>query len=1102
MKILPFLLLMAFAIPLAAQQNSSSCDRLIKEAKDFERNGQFRQAIQKYNSAKVACGASQNKTIDAYILQVFDKIEAQKNRAVEAEKALGQEKIRVEKERDRALLAEEKALRETERAEKSSLVNFNVALALNTVRSNPTLALRLAEANYVRNPSETVAEATYFQILGDTSLRFYEREYPAGAPVICLASNPEGTLAAAGLYNGQVILWRLDAPNVEPEVIYDFDYQVNALRFSPDGRYFLAGGTDGIMVLWTVSNFKTPILEKSPMDDSILSACFTPDGKDIYYSLEGTGVIYRANFDNPEINVDTFIYGSPLSGELALSPDGKYVATSNMLGEIRVWETASPGQPLAILNGHKERVQALRFSPDGQYLFSGAWDGLIQQWDIQSPQAPLHTYQGDGNRVYALSFHPEGNLFLSGGIDQTVKLWTPGNSTPLYTYSGNTAPTRAVHFVASGSEFWSGCENGTLKKWSIFARPPRLQSVNAHSGTITGLFFSSQHHCLLSTGLDGKIRRWDANLNLRDDRDVHDGRILLADFNEKTGAGLSFGADNLFKTWQLKDSLIVTGQIAPKQSTPFALKIAPSGRLVAVSWSDSTAWIAKAGTPDQALFSFPGGHGRILSFAFTADEKSIYSSHQDGSIRQWALRGNQPELTHAWYGHWSEVAALYLAQNGKQLISIGTDRRIRLWDIGDSIVLNSSLELSRLPSNVLTFLALAPDESAFATVAATTGSRTELGIFQRTGAREPFWVYPKDTCLATAAVYEPKGNFLYVALEDGRIEKRATPQWFIDNRVARNTEDELLYNGLRVDTAYLIRKANNASLSAKARYFQQCRDLETSLKLWQQAVKSTPSPENYLGLYRVEEALGKERLDWYLSKDSVVVQAFADYFRSTGNWEKARMFYERLLPMAKTPKEFGDVIINLYDVRTRGGIRFNRDSFFNFESPDIYDQLFYPLTVERSNTWSLNQSTVLSQDVLLMLQKRALGLEADGRMDADAQLFTDFFSAIYLYQLGIIAFQEREYEKALTYFEQSFERFAPKGELFIHHKPVILVLLGRPEEARGAAESLLAYFETPERQQMFKDDINKTLNTVMKGGWVTTARRKQLQEFLGWLSNP
>jgi WD40 repeat protein len=142
-------------------------------------------------------------------------------------------------------------------------------------------------------------------------------------------------IATASAGAGGAWLW----DSTTGKLIRDFGSETGVMQsvsFSPDDKYLLTGGDDGIARIWTVET-----------------------GEEIRQFVGHTDVVYSAVF----------------------SPDGKIIATASVDTTVRLWDTQT-GQEIRRLIGHSAPVENVVFSPDGKYLLTGSDDGTARLWDV------------------------------------------------------------------------------------------------------------------------------------------------------------------------------------------------------------------------------------------------------------------------------------------------------------------------------------------------------------------------------------------------------------------------------------------------------------------------------------------------------------------------------------------------------------------------------------------------------------------------------------------------------------------------------------------------------------------------------------------------
>jgi WD40 repeat protein len=108
--------------------------------------------------------------------------------------------------------------------------------------------------------------------------------------------------------------------------------------------------------------------------------------------------------------------GSEFEGvlALALSPDGKTVASGTQGGTVRLWNVDT-GKVVKKWTEDTEIVQSIGWSPDGCRVVSGSYGGAVRVLDVRSGETifgPIET--GQGNIVWAVSYSLDGKKIVTG----------------------------------------------------------------------------------------------------------------------------------------------------------------------------------------------------------------------------------------------------------------------------------------------------------------------------------------------------------------------------------------------------------------------------------------------------------------------------------------------------------------------------------------------------------------------------------------------------------------------------------------------------------------------------------------------------------------
>jgi hypothetical protein len=158
-------------------------------------------------------------------------------------------------------------------------------------------------------------------------------------------------------------------------------------------------------------------------EDWVEAVAFSPDGKWLATgSRDGTVRVWEAA-TKQEVTAP-MVHESTVKA-IAFSPDGKWLATGSEdwksdSGEARVWEAAT-GQEVTDPLVHEHRVYAIAFSSDGKWLATGSAEATARVWETATWQGVARMEHEDS--VFAVAFSPDGKWLATGSKDDTARIW-------------------------------------------------------------------------------------------------------------------------------------------------------------------------------------------------------------------------------------------------------------------------------------------------------------------------------------------------------------------------------------------------------------------------------------------------------------------------------------------------------------------------------------------------------------------------------------------------------------------------------------------------------------------------------------------------------
>jgi WD40 repeat protein len=401
---------------------------------------------------------------------------------------------------------------------------------------------------------------------------------------------------------------------------------------------------------------------------------------------------------------------------LAVSANGKRVATASWDGTVRLWATDTGGEIRSLAVGGGSMLCVAQ-SPDGHRVAGGDSGGQVTVWDAETGRV-IRTLPGIEGSVQGVAFSPNGQFLAVIGGGATLRVWMPEQGTQILTLKGH-APS-AVAYTPDGRCVTTAGPDGTVRVWAV--TPSRLPQRRAFLGgaqivalspdgrtwagglggntdielrdptllrplfTLKGLpdfprclAFSSSGQ-VVAGARNGVVARWDVTTGKYQGAFIaHDASVEVLAFTADRRRLASAAMDGTVRVFDAQSQGRLLDLLGRRGESALSLAFSPDGaRLAAGCWDGQSAvvrvWDTATGKEVCAL---PAGADPVVSLAFGSGGR-VAGGSRGRMVRLWETATSREVFSRP--GHADEVLGLAFSPDGQRLISGSKDQTVRIWD--------------------------------------------------------------------------------------------------------------------------------------------------------------------------------------------------------------------------------------------------------------------------------------------------------------------------------------------------------------------------------------------------------------------------------------
>ncbi|CAK0842330.1 unnamed protein product [Prorocentrum cordatum] len=320
-------------------------------------------------------------------------------------------------------------------------------------------------------------------------------------------------------------------------------------------------------------------------------------------------------------------------------------------------------------------LSSMSLSPDCGEVMAVSSSGSAFRIRCKDLSVKLHNQFSCG-AMYDVAY-PMGisDNFLTCGADGLVTLWDAND------YSAKLrcpTKTRAYPTAVAGSEdiFIAGCSDGRLMAFDYQQGQNLWHVDNAHKGGVTSVKIASNVRFVVSGGAEGELRVWEMkSKEMVTHLKEHVGRVNDLKLFPNDQYAISVSRDRCLLTWDLRTEKRLTAH-RERHGGINCLAVASDQTTVITAGQEKTLtyWDLRTADPVRTIEL----DEEVYSVSLSPDDGLLATAGTGMVVKVWDVKAGAERSRGT--GHSRAVQKLSFSPDGKQLVSVGFDHSIFVWN--------------------------------------------------------------------------------------------------------------------------------------------------------------------------------------------------------------------------------------------------------------------------------------------------------------------------------------------------------------------------------------------------------------------------------------